>query len=287
MYAITGVSGHTGSVAATTLLAQGKQVRVIVRDAAKGAAWKAKGADVAIADVDNEAALAAAFAGTEGVFVLLPPDMGSQDPLADQTRRTNNITAAAVTAKVPHLVLLSSIGAHLPSGTGPIAALGRAERAFAAAGIPFTAVRAAFFQENWRMSFGALAQNILPTFTPKAARFPQVATQDIGRTVAAALVEGAHGPRTIIELSGPREYSPDEAAVALSTITGTTITAANVSLDALVATFTGMGVTEPVARLYLEMYTGIGTGHIKAEAGNRTVRGKVELAETLAALLAK
>jgi hypothetical protein len=48
-----------------------------------------------------------------------------------------------------------------------------------------------------------------------------------------------------------------------------------------------MGVTEPVARLYLEMYTGLGTGHIKAEGGNRSVRGKVELAETLKSLLAK
>ena len=47
MYAIAGVTGHVGSVAADTLLSQGKAVRVIVRDAAKGAPWKAKGAEVA------------------------------------------------------------------------------------------------------------------------------------------------------------------------------------------------------------------------------------------------
>ncbi|HEY4179590.1 MAG TPA: NAD(P)H-binding protein [Kofleriaceae bacterium] len=287
MYAIAGVSGHTGSVAATTLLAQGKQVRVIVRDAAKGAEWKSKGAEVAIADVDDEATLAKAFAGTDGVFVLLPPNLGASDPLGEQARRTKNITNAALTAKVPHLVLLSSLGAHLPSGTGPIAGLGRAEKEFAAAKIPFTAVRAAFFQENWGMSFGALAQNILPTFTPKALRFPQVATADIGRTVAAALVEGPHGARTIIELSGPRDYSTEDAAAAVSAILGKTILAVDAPLDALVATFTGMGVAEPVAKLYLEMYTSLAAGHLKAESGHRAINGKVELADTLRALLAK
>ena len=38
---------------------------------------------------------------------------------------------------------------------------------------------------------GALAQGILPTFVPSTLRYPQVATRDIGRTVAAALVEGS------------------------------------------------------------------------------------------------
>lgn len=287
MYAITGVSGHTGAVAAIALLAQGKDVRVTVRDAAKGAEWKAKGAEVAIADVDDEASLARAFAGTEGAFVLLPPLLASPTPLEDHARRAENITAAALAAKVPHLVLLSSVGAHLPSGTGPIASMGYAERAFAAAQIPFTAVRAAYFQENWGTSLGALARNILPTFMPKAQRFPQVATADIGRAVAAALVEGPHGPRTIIELSGPREYAAEDAAAAVSSVLGKTIVAVDVSLDALVPTFTSMGVSAPVAELFLEMYTSLANGHIVAERGHRSVRGSVELAETIEGLLAK
>ena len=85
MYAIAGVTGHVGSVAAETLLAQGKPVRVIVRDAAKGAPWKAKGAEVAIADLGDEAALASAFAGASGAFVLLPPTQTatSNTPIED------------------------------------------------------------------------------------------------------------------------------------------------------------------------------------------------------------
>ncbi len=54
MYVIAGVSGNTGKVVADTLLAQGKKVRVVVRDAQKGEAWKKRGAEVAVAELDDE-----------------------------------------------------------------------------------------------------------------------------------------------------------------------------------------------------------------------------------------
>ena len=109
MYAIAGVTGHTGSVVAETLLAQGKQVRVIVRDAAKGAAWKAKGAEVAIADLSDRAALAKALTGVAGAYLLLPPDVTTKTPLENNAARSALLAAAVRDAKVPHVVFLSSV----------------------------------------------------------------------------------------------------------------------------------------------------------------------------------
>jgi len=40
MYAIAGVTGHTGKVIADTLLSQGRKVRVIVRSEEKGKGYK-------------------------------------------------------------------------------------------------------------------------------------------------------------------------------------------------------------------------------------------------------
>ena len=51
MFVVLGATGHTGSVVAETLLARKQAVRVVVRAADKGAAWKAKGADVAVASL--------------------------------------------------------------------------------------------------------------------------------------------------------------------------------------------------------------------------------------------
>jgi uncharacterized protein YbjT (DUF2867 family) len=289
MYAIAGVSGHTGSVAADTLLAQGKQVRVIVRDAAKGAAWQAKGAEVAVASLDDVAALTRAFTGVAGAFVLLPPQMSiaSATPLEVNAKVASAIAAAVKAAALPHVVLLSSVGAQHPDGTGPIRALHRAERELTATGAAVTAVRAAYFQENWGAALGGLAQGALPTFIPADIRYPQVATRDIGRTAAAALIEGGKPGLQVIELSGPRDYTGHDVAAALAKLTGVPVAAQDAPLDAVVPTFTGFGLSKAVAELYRELYAGIASGRVAWEGGAaRQLRGAVDIADTLGGLLA-
>jgi uncharacterized protein YbjT (DUF2867 family) len=289
MYAIAGVTGHTGSVAADALLAQGKQVRVIVRDAARGAAWAARGAEVAVASLDDVPALTAALTGVAGAFVLLPPQasIASPTPLDTNRKLAAAIAAAVRAARLPHAVLLSSVGAQHEAGTGPIQALHRAEHELTATGAAVTAVRAASFQENWGAALGALGQGVLPTFIPAGFRYPQVATRDIGRTAAAALVEGGKPGLQVVELSGPRDYTAHDVAAALAALTGKPVAAQDAPLDAVVPTFTGFGISRAVAELYREMYAGIASGHIGWQGGAaRSVRGTVDIADTLGTLLA-
>lgn len=289
MYAIAGVTGHTGSIAAETLLAQGKPVRVIVRDAARGAAWADKGAEIAVASLDDVAALTAALTGVAGAFVLLPPQAAvtSPTPLENNRKLTAAIAQAVRAAQVPHVVLLSSVGAQHETGTGPIQALHHAERELTATGAAVTAVRAAYFQENWGAALGALADGVLPTFIPAGLRYPQVATRDIGRTVAAALVECGRPGLQVIELAGPRDYTGHEVAAALATLTGKPVAAQDAPLDAVVPTFTGFGLSRAVAELYREMYAAIASGRVAWQGGAaRQVRGTVDVTHTLGSLLA-
>ena len=78
-FVVAGVSGNTGKVVAESLLARGKQVRVVVREEGKAAALRAKGADVAVADLSDAAALGQALAGAEGAYVLVPPTITAPD----------------------------------------------------------------------------------------------------------------------------------------------------------------------------------------------------------------
>ena len=149
MFAVLGASGNTGRVVAETLLSQNKKVRVVVRDVAKGQVWKEAGADVSVADVEDGAALKRAFSDTEGAYVLLPPNFSSTQVRADNNRRTSTIAAAIEAAGVPHVVLLSSIGAQQADGTGPVLGLRDAEAAFTRGRAAATFVRAAYFMENW------------------------------------------------------------------------------------------------------------------------------------------
>src|SRR5258708_19447662 len=79
-FVVLGGSGHTGKVPAKTLLRQKTKVRVVLHDAANEKAWSEAGADVAIADVDDGAALERAFSGADGAYVLLPPNLSSTQP---------------------------------------------------------------------------------------------------------------------------------------------------------------------------------------------------------------
>lgn len=285
MYVIAGVTGHTGSIVADALLARGERVRVLVREPAKGEPWRARGAEVAVASVDDTAAVTAALSGARGAYLLLPPRMASTTPVEDNARVTASLRAAVAAAKVPHVVLLSSIGAQHEDGTGPIKTLHLAERELAATGAAVTAIRAAYFLENWGASLGAVAQGILPTFLPADLAIPMVATADIGRVAAGALVEAAGG---VIELAGPRDYSSADIAAAVGAITGAPVRAHEAPLDAVVPTFTGFGVSAAIAALYREMYEGIIAGKVAYEGGAaRLVRGTVSAEDVLRGLLGK
>jgi uncharacterized protein YbjT (DUF2867 family) len=286
MFAIAGVSGNTGAVVADTLLTAGAPVRVIVRDAAKGERWRARGAEVAVAALDDVPALTAALRGAAGAYLLLPPRPTSTEPAVEQRVVATAIAAAVAAARVPHVALLSSIGAQHVAGTGPIAALHHAEAALAPV-TALTAVRAAYFQENWGAALGQLDAGVVPTFVPADLRLAMVATRDIGAVAAAALLEGPRGDQRL-ELSGPRDYTSHDVAAALSTITGRTITAAEAPLDAVVPVFTSFGLSAAIGAQYREMYDGLARGHVAWAGGAaRAVRGKVELVDTLRALLTR
>jgi len=207
MFVIAGVSGNTGKVVASTLLAEKQAVRVIVRKASEGEAWKARGADVAVADLDDAVALKEALRGAKGAYLLLPPQMQSDDARTTNAKRTAGYVQAIDASGIPNVVFLSSIGAQHANGTGPITSLHDGEAALKKSRATVTVVRASYFMENWGGSLYGLAQGQLPSFLTIDRVIPMVAAEDIGRTLARALLEGGRA-HSIIELSGPRDYSP-------------------------------------------------------------------------------
>ncbi|MEO8383321.1 MAG: NmrA family NAD(P)-binding protein [Acidobacteriota bacterium] len=262
MYAVMGVTGHTGSVVAEELMRRGKKVRVIVRSAEKGESWKAKGAEVAIASVDDAKALGAALSGVDGAYLLSPPDMTSTDMTA-RGRTVGDVFAEAIRISgVPHVVFLSSIGAQHETGTGPIRSLHQIEQRLLPLGINLTLLRPTYFVENWGASLGPVAADgVFPTFLPADLRFPQIASKDIGVVAADALEHHAQGVR-ILELAGPADYTPAEVAASVGRILGKEIKLAEAPLDAVVPTFTSFGISEHLAGLYREMYEGLISGHV-------------------------
>ncbi len=284
-FVIAGVTGNTGKVAAETLLAAGESVRVVVRDAAKGEAWRAKGAEPVVADLLDPAALGRALAGAAGAYVLLPPNMAVPDFRAYQDRMVEALAAAVKQSGVPHVVLLSSIGAQHAAGTGPIAGLHRAEKVLSGiAGTKLTALRAGFFMENLGGSLAQLGQGILPSFYPRDFAFDMIATVDIGRVAAELLLEGTAAPG-VVELGGPARSMAD-AAAALSEILGKPVAVHEAPVETMAATLARFGMPPAFAEMYQEMTRAQVSGHVAFEGGHRRVPGTTPLSTVLRGLVA-
>ena len=117
MFTVFGANGNTGSVVAQKLLERGKQVRVVARHAEKLEPLRARGAEVMVGDVTDAAAVARALAGAEGAYLLVPPDNASPDMLGRGHAIIDHYAAGLRANRVPHAVMLSSVGAQVPSGT--------------------------------------------------------------------------------------------------------------------------------------------------------------------------
>ncbi|MBX3331299.1 MAG: NmrA family NAD(P)-binding protein [Nitrospira sp.] len=281
MFVVIGATGNTGTSVVETLLGKKQAVRVIVRSAEKGAGWKAKGAEVAVASLDDLAALTKAFEGANGVYLMVPPNYGAEAWLAEQRARMDRAAEAVQKSGVQHVVFLSSVGGHIAGGTGPIRAVNYGEQALGCTAKRLTILRPCYFMDNWAPVIGAAkAEGVLPTFIAPQAKIPMISTKDIGRIGAEQLIAGGHG-KQIVEMAGPSEYSPDEVASALGQILGKTVTAQHAPLSAVVPTFKSFGFSDEAAKLFEEMYAAFSKGAIGYEYPAKLVRGTITLHEAL------
>jgi uncharacterized protein YbjT (DUF2867 family) len=212
MYAVIGATGNTGKIVSETLLAAGKKVRVIGRDADRLKPLVDKGAQAFVGAADDAALLTKAFTGATAVYAMIPPNYGAVDGRAYQNKVGTAIARAIVDAEVSHVVNLSSLGADLSEGTGPVLGLhDQEERLNGIAGLNVLHLRPTFFMENLFGSLPALKQfGVFGTTLRPDLRFPMIATRDIGEVAARRLLAQDFKGRQVLELRGERDVTPVE-----------------------------------------------------------------------------
>jgi uncharacterized protein YbjT (DUF2867 family) len=283
MYVIAGVSGHVGSVTAKELLGRKQKVRVLVRDAKKGEPFAKQGAEVAVGSLEDQAFLTKALQGATGAFLLVPPNFATNDFPAYQRKLADTMSAAVKASGVPHVVMLSSIGANLESGLGPISGLNYLERKLRETGTKLSALRAGFFQENVAMSIGpAKGQGIYPSFMPAEASMPMIATHDIGHEVVKALLQPP-AKSQVVDLTGP-SYTAAQAAALLGKRLGKELKVIEIPQPGWRDALIQGGMPPHFAELYVEMYAGFGQG-LARPVGDKLVQGTIKLDETIAHLV--
>jgi uncharacterized protein YbjT (DUF2867 family) len=286
MYAITGITGNVGSEIAETLLSANQAVRAILRDSAKGAAWAARGCEVAVAKMEDPLSLAAAFRGASGVFVLPPPEFDPAPGFPEGRAIIESLATALQETRPERVVCLSTIGADAVNES-LLSLRGLLEVAFAALPMPVTFLRAAWFVDNasWDVE-AAREEGVLRSFLqPLDKAFPMVAARDVGRTAARLLQEKWAGAR-VIELEGPRRVSPNDLAAAFARALNRPVRAERVPRERWEQLFRAQGMRNPGPRM--RMLDGFNEGWIDfRDQGRHAVKGQVTAETVIAELIAR
>lgn len=222
MYIITAATGNIGKALATALLAEGKKVRVIGRDAAKLKDLTEKGAEAMTGDVKDRNFVMQAFAGGTAAFCLIPPSYQATDFRSEQKLIAGNYAAAVKANGIKYALLLSSVGAHLRNGAGVVDGLGDMEEEFLKLNdVNVINLRPTYFMENL---FGQIhtikAMGIMGSPVQGDISLPMVATKDIAAKAFEFLKDLSFSGNTIHYVLGPRDVTYNEVATVIGNAIG-------------------------------------------------------------------
>jgi uncharacterized protein YbjT (DUF2867 family) len=263
-YVILGATGNTGSIVADTLLLRGKKVRVVGRDAGRLERFVRKGAEAIAADVSDAVALTKAFKGARAAYLMLPPITSRED----QERESDAITKAVAESGLRYAVYLSSYGAHVPKGTGPVTGLHSSEQKLnAIGGLNVLHLRAAYFMENNLSAIGMIhGMGIFGHALLPDLKLPMIATPDVGDYAARRLLDLDFSGKQTRELLGERDLSMTEVTAVIARGIGKpNLRYEQFSYDQLQQALTQSGFSPKKAAVYVEMFTAINAGVLAAQ----------------------
>jgi uncharacterized protein YbjT (DUF2867 family) len=283
MFTVTGITGKVGAAVARCLLAADQPVRAVIRDRNKSAPWARLGCDIAVADLEDTAALTTAFAGTAGVFAMLPPVFDPVAGFPESMRLISSLSTALAGAKPARVVALSTVGA---DATQPnlLNVLGRMEEVLGKLPMPVTFLRAAWFMENAAWDITSAKSGLIQSYLQPPDRVvPMISTEDVGHAAAVLLQERWDGKR-VVELESAQRVSPNALAAAFAEVLGTPVRVEVVPRDQWESIFRAQGMKNPTLRM--QMLDGFNAGWIDfQDRGAHARKGSIDINHAIAKLI--
>lgn len=267
-YVITGGAGNISKPLALQLLKAGHEVTVIGRSAANLKELTEAGAKAAIGSVEDPAFLTKSFAGADAVYTMVPPVHSANDWKGYIGQIGENYATAIKAAGVKYIVNLSSIGAHLPDGVGPVSGLYRVEKALnGLTDVNIKHLRPPYFYNNLLANIGMIkGMGIIgANFSVAEGRFPIVAPVDIAAVAAEELLSLSFKGHSV------RYFASDEVSTdKIASVLGSAIGKPDLKWVAFTdeQALGGMiqaGLPEEIAKNYAEMNHSIQTGDMFAD----------------------
>jgi len=191
---LTGSIGNIGKPLTKLLVKGGHNVTVITSNADRVKDIEELGAAARVGSNEDTSFLAATFAGADVVYIMVPPKYSEPDNTAYYVRLSTAAATAIRTAGVKKAILLSSYGAHLPSGTGFILGSFHSEKILGEVeGLSLTVIRPGYFYYNLINFFKTMIQHagFMGSNYGGSDKLHFVYTEDIAEAIAEEVVAPA------------------------------------------------------------------------------------------------
>ncbi|UCH84151.1 MAG: NAD(P)H-binding protein [Candidatus Latescibacterota bacterium] len=265
--AVNTPTGNIGRGLCERLLNAGVELVLLARSPEKVEHLADRGAVVYKGDLEDADFVVNATKNIDVLFWLTPPNYATDDLRGHQNVLADIVVRAVNENNIPRVIDLSSVGAHLSEGTGPIAGLGDVERKLEQTDAQVTHLRPGFFMENYFMSAETIAsQNAVFLPMEGSAKMAMIATDDIAKVAAERILDKKWSDRTVIELVGPSDVTFENAAKTIGDALGREVNHVTTTLAQTRDALTGMGVPSSTADLFLEMYGAFNSGSITLES---------------------
>lgn len=258
---VTGSLGHISKPLTEILAGAGHDVTVISSDAGKAGAIEALGAKAAIGSITDVAFLTKTFTGADAVYTMVPPNFGVSDYRQYIGDIGKNYAASIRASGVTRVVNLSSIGAHLEKGTGPIAGIHDVEQTLNSLDtVAVKHLRAGFFYVNFFANIDMIKnKGILGNNYSQDARLVLVHPRDIAEAAAADLQRSFSGKSCYYVISDDQKISTIVKTLGAA-IGKPDLPWVEFSDEDSLAGMIGAGMPPAVASVFVEMGTGIRNG---------------------------
>jgi uncharacterized protein YbjT (DUF2867 family) len=253
MYVIMGGTGHVGSATAEALLARGEAVTIVTRDASRAGKWRARGAEIAEANVEDVASLRAAFRRGRRAFLLNPNADIATDTDVVERHTVANILAALEGSGLEKVVAESTGGAQPGDRIGDLNVLWELEEGLRRQSIPAAINRAAYYMSNWDGLLDAVrSTGKLQAMFAADLPIPMVAPRDLGK-IAADRLTSSLDDVGIREVEGPARYTSADVAKAFAKAIGRQVQLEVIPRDKWKEAFLTLGFSEAAADSYARM----------------------------------
>jgi uncharacterized protein YbjT (DUF2867 family) len=158
-YVITGSIGNISRPIIEQLVKAGKEVTVITSTNDRVQEIERLGAKASVGSVQDATFVKNAFKGADVVYTMIPPIWQTNNWRASQNEVAKNYADAIQSNGIKYVVNLSSVGAHVGNGVGPVDGLSDFEKMLnAIPGLSVKHLRPSYFFHNFINQVGLIKQ---------------------------------------------------------------------------------------------------------------------------------